>query len=355
MEPGMKNPFCLKTLYIFIVVIGFICVFSFYGCDHKTNYADHNSSADIDYRIYRFPTRSVSGFKELITEDSTPNAEGIGYLFLPIEASQTNKAPLMIILHGSGGAWGGRGVRHAEFLSQNGIGALVIDTFAGRGLSKKDKYIHRLMVANFPDQLADAFSAINALQSHQFIDGNKIGIMGYSMGGASAILAAYENIAAAISKNNVRFALHIAFYAPCIIQPRKRVPTGVPIIALWGMEDEATPKSRCDGFLSVFEEKGIFVQTKWYEGAPHGWNGIKPAKFYKNVPNFAPCEFLIREDGQITEAKTGKICDTDKQMIEASEFCVDFGYSIGRHDKTNELADAELLKAINQHMRSISN
>ena len=181
---------------------------------------------------------------------------------------------------------------------------------------------------NFPDQLADAFGALNVLQSHPFVDGNKIGIMGYSMGGASAILAAYENIATASSKNSVRFALHISFYAPFIVQPSKRVPTGAPVIALWGTEDGATPESRCDGFLSVFEKEGSFVQTKWYEGAPHGWNGIKPAKFYKSVPNFAPCEFLIHENGQITELKTGKTSDTDRQMIENSEYCVDFGYSI---------------------------
>ena len=101
----------------------------------------------------------------------------------------------MIILHGSGGTWGGRGARHAELLCQNGIGALLIDTFTNRGLSKKDKYIPRLMEVNFPDQLADAFCALNALQSHPFVDENNIGVMGYSMGGISTILAAYENIA----------------------------------------------------------------------------------------------------------------------------------------------------------------
>lgn len=257
----------------------------------------------------------------------------------------------MVILHGSGGTWGGRGARHAQLLSQNGIGALVVDTFSSRKLSKKDKYIPRLMEVNFPDQLADAFSALNALQGHPHVDGENIGVMGYSMGGISTILAAYENIAAASSNNNERFALHIAFYAPCIIQPSKREPTGAPVIALWGLEDESTPQIRCDGFLNVFEKAGCFVQTKWYEGAAHGWNVTKPAKYYEGVPNFASCDFIIHENGQITERKTGKTTDTDMQMIENSENCVGFGYSIGRHDRTNELADAELLKAIEQHLR----
>jgi dienelactone hydrolase len=348
----MKKETRLKLLHLFVVSVSVICALVFLGCDHKTNYTTRETLAYANYKTYKFPTRNVSGFKALITEDSKPNAEGIGYLFLPARASQTNKVSLMIILHGSGGTWGGRGARHAEFLSQNGVGALVIDTFSSRGLSQKDKYIPRLMEANFPDQIADAFGALNALQSHPLVDGNKIGLMGYSMGGISTILAAYENIATVCLKNSVRFALHIAFYAPCIVQPSKRVPTGTPVIALWGLEDGATPKSRCDGFLKGFEKEGCLVQTIWYEGAPHGWNGIKPTKFYKNVPNFAPCEFLIHENGQITEAKTGKTTDTDKEMIENSENCVDFGYSIGRHEKTNDLSNAELLRAIDQHLKN---
>jgi dienelactone hydrolase len=341
-----------KTLYLFIVPLCLICTLILPGCDLKTHFSDQKSSLDVHYETYTFPTRNVSGFRELVTGDRTSNFEGFGHLYLPNNASAVNKVPLMLILHGSGGTWAGRGTQHADLLRQNGIGALVIDTFSSRGLNKKDKYIPRLMEANFPDQLADAFGALNALQSHPFVDGNNIGVMGYSMGGISTILAAYENVAAFSSTNNARFALHIAFYSPCIIQPKQRVPTGAPVVALWGLEDEATPKSRCNGFLRVFEEEGSFVQTIWYEGAAHGWNGKKPAKFYKSVPNFATCEFLIHENGQITEIKTGKTTDTDKQTIENSANCVDFGYTIGRHDKTNELANAELLKAINQHMKT---
>lgn len=342
-----------KLFHLVIVSIGFMYLFTLLGCDNKTKYSDQDSSVGVNYETYAFPTRNVSGFKELIGGDRSSNYKGLGYLYLPQNASTKNKVPLMIILHGSGGTWGGRGARHAELLSQNGIGALVIDTFASRSLTRKDKYISRLMEVNFPDQLADAFYALNELQSHPFVDGSNIGVMGYSMGGVSTILAAYENIAAVSSNKSERFALHIAFYAPCVIQPSKREPTGAPVIALWGLEDEATPQSRCDGFLSVFEKEGCFVKTKWYEGAAHGWNGIKPAKFYKGLPTFGHCEFVINENGQITERWTGKTTDTDKQMIENSKYCNDFGYSIGRHERTNELANAELLKAIKQHMRTV--
>lgn len=339
-----------RLAHLIIVSTGFLYLFISSGCANITVYANQKPSPDTISETFTFPTRNVSGFKELISGNGSSNHKGHGQLLLPKGASAVNKVPLMIILHGSGGTWAGREARHANILNQNGIGALIIDTFANRGLSRKDKYIPRLMEVNFPDQLTDAFAALNGLQRHPFVDGDKIGLMGYSMGGISTILAAYENIAAACSNMSDRFALHIAFYAPCIIQPEKREPTDAPVVALWGLEDESTPRSSCDGFLSTFEKEGCLATTTWYEGAAHGWNGTKQVKFYKGVPNFAPCEFVIHDNGQVTERKTGKVSDTDRQLIETSEYCVDFGYSIGRHDKTNELANAELLKAINQHM-----
>lgn len=172
-----------KLFHLVVASIGFIYLFTLLGCDNKTKYSDQDSSTGINYETYAFPTRNVSGFKELIDGDHSPNYKGLGHLYLPQNASTKNKVPLMIILHGSGGTWGGRGAQHAELLSQNGIGALVIETFFSRSLTKKDKYISRLMEVNFPDQLADAFGALNALQSHPFVDGNNIGVMGYSMGG----------------------------------------------------------------------------------------------------------------------------------------------------------------------------
>jgi dienelactone hydrolase len=225
------------------------------------------------------------------------------------------------------------------------VGALLIDTFAGRGLSKKDKYIKRLMRVNFPDQLSDAFAALVSLQTHPLVDGSRIGVMGYSMGGASAILAAYEHIASACTQSNQRFALHVGFYAPCIIRPEVTKTTGYPIIGLWGESDEATPKPRCDRIFNELKAGTGIVKSRWYPNAPHGWNGKSPAKFYRGVPNFAPCDWLLHPNGTITETTTGLTSDTDKQLLVNSKHCVEFGYTIGRHERTRKSANQTLLMA----------
>jgi hypothetical protein len=109
--------------------------------------------------------------------------------------------------------------------------------------------------------------------------------------------------------------------------------TGSPFIGFWGVEAECTPKSRCDELLSVIETGGSFVHSRWFTGAAYGWNGTKPAKFYKGVPNFSPCDFQIYGNGLVTEATAALTADSDKKLIENSEHCVDFGYTIGRHEK----------------------
>ncbi len=334
-----------------LMVLTFLCLAALAG-SREAAAASSPLPPGVRSETYLFPTRAVTGFKELITGDKTPDATGRGTLFLPTETEEGDKIPLMVILHGSGGAWGGRGAAHGNLLAQNGIGALLVDTFAGRDLSRKDKYIRRLMKANVPEGTADAFGALEALQDHPLVDGTRIGVMGYSMGGTTSILAAYEFLASSCSRTGLRFALHVPFYASCIIRPEDTRPTGAPLLGLWGSEDGATLRPRCEEIMRNFESAGGTAEAVWYPGAAHGWNGTRPAKYYEELPNFAPCRFLIRSDGTVLEVSTGLDSDTDQKMVRGSERCVSFGYTVGRHGPTDKLANEALLKAVRKHLQA---
>jgi len=337
-----------KLKLSFFIAIALTCFAIFVGCQPNNRFTTTLKSGDTG--TFRFPTRNVEGFRDLMTGDNAYDAKGLGTLYLPSKASQKNKVAVMVILHGSGGEWSGRGVDQAGFLVQHGIGAFIVDTFVSRGLKKKDKYIQRLMKVNFPDQLTDAFAALEILHTHPFVDSNRIGVMGYSMGGITTILAAFEEIAQNSSRNKIRFALHVPFYAPCIIQPENVRGTGATIVGLWGEEDETTPRSRCEELIKYLQDGGNSVKAIWFPDAAHGWNGKKPMRFYKNVPNFSPCRFTIHSDGSVFEAVAGMTSITDKKFIENSEHCVGFGYTIGRHDETYIKANRALLTGIEKFM-----
>ncbi|WP_299437594.1 dienelactone hydrolase family protein [uncultured Rhodospira sp.] len=307
--------------------------------------ADDSEQARPD-AVLAFPTRDVAGVRELYADPKTPDATAWGTLTLPDDLADGETVPAMIILHGSGGEWSGRGARHAAFLARHGIAALVVETFESRGLGRGMAYIERLRHANLPDQVTDAYAALEALAARPAIDAERIGVMGYSMGGMSTFLAAYDEIAREASDTPHRFGLHVAFYAPCAFALNNRRTTGAPIVALWGTEDESTDKAACTGFLRELEAGGSPVTAHWLEGAAHGWNNLSDRRFYASLPTARPCWFRVRGDGTMVEEVTGRAAPTDTAMVDALSVCSDRGYTIGHDAEANETANRLLLEAI---------
>lgn len=298
----------------------------------------------------RFPTRNVAGFGDFLTQPVEYNGSTVGTLSLPSGASPTNKIPVMVILHGSGGEWSGRGAAHARFLNENGIGAFVLNTFVSRGLKRSDRYMRRLSKANLPDQVSDAFAALDLVSGHPYVDPQRIGVMGYSMGGISSLMAAYDTVATHASFSNRRFKLHVAFYAPCIVRTPDMKTTGAPVIGLWGEQDESTPRRDCENLANDLRRGGSVVEDHWYPGAAHGWNSSRKMSFAGGAPNFATCRFEIAKDGKAEELTSGTELATDEDVVSAAEHCTTMGYTIGRHARTDEASRQDLLTFIRTYL-----
>ena len=298
-----------------------------------------------------FPTRDVDGLHDLYTGARRYNARGLGELILPPRIGADQRVPALVILHGSGGEWSGRGIRQAALLSPQGIAVFVVDSFEARGLGRGFGYIERLRRANVPDQVADAFAALDVLGAHPNIDADRIGVLGYSMGGMSAILTAYEEVAGAAGLTQNRFALHVSFYAPCIISLTNPATTGAPVVALWGDRDESTDRRACDGLIAELERGGSPVASHWLEGAAHGWNTLRPMTFYSGLPQGHPCRFVIGSAGDSVEQVTGRSERTDDRFIDVLAACSDRGYTIGYHAGADQEANRILLEAIEAHLR----
>ena len=297
-----------------------------------------------------FPTRDVAGLHDLYTGEGGYNARAVGVLVLPTEAAPADPVPAMVILHGSGGEWGGRGARHAALLAQHGIASLVVDSFESRGMRIDTPYLTRLQHVNMPDQVADAYAALDALSADPRIDAARIGVMGYSMGGISAFLTAYEEVAAVAGPGDQRFALHVPFYAPCFISLTNSLTTGAPIVALWGERDESTHADACARQVREFETGGSEVTTHWLPDAAHGWNMLQPMTFVANAPHGSPCLFVVDSCGEAVESTTGRSERRDEDLIGVLSICSDRGYTMGRHDDADQAANRILLHAIRMHL-----
>ena len=96
-------------------------------------------------------------------------------------AGATGKVPAVLILHGSGGV-DGRGAFHAKALQEAGIATLEITMFAPGRRPREGQ------AAAMPY----AAAALKWLAARPDIDGGRLGVMGFSFGGAMTVYMASE-------------------------------------------------------------------------------------------------------------------------------------------------------------------
>ncbi len=110
-----------------------------------------------------------------------------GILVSPSGATKDKPAPVILLLHGTGGNKNELGdiyKRLASQLASKGYASLRID-FAGGGDSSQP-----FVENNFDDSVADALKSVEFLANYKGIDNNRIGVLGYSQGGRIAQVVA---------------------------------------------------------------------------------------------------------------------------------------------------------------------
>lgn len=192
---------------------------------------------------------------------------------LRIPQGATGRLPAVLILHGSAGI-DGRGAFYAEALNAAGIATLEIDMFQGRGRPATTRH-------NMPH----AFQSLGLLASHPRIDGARVGVMGFSWGGAMALLSSSEEVAQRHG-GKLRFAAHLPIYPVCWTQHgvldgnNRNYPastyrrlTGAPVHILAGDKDEYDDPDGCSRFVAALPA-GVreHVSLTYYRGGTHGWD-----------------------------------------------------------------------------------
>jgi cephalosporin-C deacetylase-like acetyl esterase len=126
--------------------------------------------------IHAIPSVTVSN-QQFLTGDRYGKPVIIGgELRLP--RSATEKFPMVILIHGSGGISAATD-RWAQDLNSVGVAAFIMDSFTGRGIINTGADQSQL------DSIAmmhDAFAALGKLATHPRIDPARIAVMGFSKG-----------------------------------------------------------------------------------------------------------------------------------------------------------------------------
>jgi dienelactone hydrolase len=152
--------------------------------------------------------------------------------------------PAVVALHGCSGLWtrGALNARHADWgdrLEAAGFVVLFPDSFRSRGVESvcgtKERDIRP------KGRALDAFGAAAWLNAQPFVAKGRIGLLGWSNGGSTALYAA----GGSLRPTGGDFRTVVAFYPGCGVIAREGWSARVSTTILHGAEDDWTPAAPC--------------------------------------------------------------------------------------------------------------
>jgi dienelactone hydrolase len=190
------------------------------------------------------------------SKDQSGNPTDIiyGQLFKP---AGDGPFPALVLLHDRLGLH----ITHkkwAERLVEWGYVALLVDSLGPRGLETAGGAANPLVRGE------DAYGALNYLESLDFVDANRVGLIGWSHGGETALTAVSPGYEEFFNIKR-KFKVAIAYYPSC--------PPGdfyTPVLVFFGDDDVLQRNfSRCKKAAAEKRAEGKPFEMKIYPGASH--------------------------------------------------------------------------------------
>lgn len=292
----------------------------------------------------RFPSHSPFAPTDIGAE--APATTGIGRLYLPSGRHEPGSVPAVVMLHGAAGLVRERGDTYGAQLARMGVATLVVDTFGARP-ALNTGFTERLVNITETMMLADAYAALGSLAARPEIDRRRVVLAGFSYGGMATIYGLYAQIAERLAPSGLRFAGHVAFYAPCIARFRDSRTTGAPLLMLYGADDELIRPDRCAQVADDLRQGGSDVRVVAYPGAVHQWDGALSRQLIGH--NLSPCSFTVEPDGTIRDDRSSLPMSGPFLRKVILGLCVSSDpYPIGRDDRTRALSNRDFGRFLSQ-------
>ena len=262
------------------------------------------TTGTISFQSLTFPGHLWDPFMPPLGEGKSVVVSGT--LTLP---SGSGPFPAIILTHGCNGVTAGE-TAWATTLTRAGIAAFVVDGFGDRNIREICTGRDRVNIASI---LTDVYRALELLSTHPRVDPSRIGIMGLSLGGRTAVWASQTRFQERYGSDHHRFAAYLAFYpVSCYITLADEANvSGGPIRIFIGTEDDWTPVAHRQ-YVDRLRRMGTDVALFEYPGAYHSFDNttLPPSRYWAEAISPRNCAF-VEQDDRIVDPATGKVAGLD--------------------------------------------
>jgi carboxymethylenebutenolidase len=147
-------------------------------------------------------------------------------------------------------------------LAGAGYVALAVDLYRGTVTASFDEAPR--MAKSLPPARAvsDLNEAVKFLASRQYVKGEKIGSVGWCMGGGYSL---------ALALSNPAMAATVIYYGHLVTDPAEVSKIPAPVIGFFGQEDRSPSPGDVRAFEAALQKAGKKISTYIYPGAGHAF------------------------------------------------------------------------------------
>jgi dienelactone hydrolase len=249
---------------------------------------------------------------------------------LRIPRAGTDRLPVVVLLHGSGGV-GGNVDEWAQMLNSMGVAAFIVDSFTARGIQStvndQDK-LGRLAMT------VDAYRALEMLAKHPRLDPDRIALMGFSRGGQATLYASLKRFQKMHGPAGARFAAYIPFYPNCTTAYLDDEEVAdKPIRIFHGVADDYAPVGPCRAYVGRLRKAGRDVQLTEYPEAHHvfDWPALTTPVRLAQAQTARRCRTEETANGVVVNSES-------KQPFTHQDPCVERGATIAYDSRAHAAA-----------------
>lgn len=265
-------------------------------------------------------------------------------LFRPKRAG---RLPAAVITPSSGGVATHVELYYARLLAARGMAVLVVDSFTPRGILRTVEDQSQIFVWQ---SIADAVAGREWLAKQDFVDPDRIIVLGMSKGAIIANRLAMTTELAAQQFRQVRFAAHVAITPACTVQVEDAKTTGAPMLFQLGEQDDYTDPKPCIDYIQRMQAAGAKnIRYAVYLGGRHAFEAIGGASEINAQIWRDECNYFRRDARTFVNRRNGAAIK-GAQMDEANRACMTMKtVHVGGEQRVRDQAVADLLQFLREH------